>query len=127
MVSNFPVLTILYGAALIVVGAGFYFGTGMASVTALIPAFIGLPVSLLGMIALKAEGARKHLMHVALVLALLALLGTLGRAIPVILSEGFSRGAIWAQLIVGLFSIAYIAVGIKSFIDARKSRAAQAA
>ena len=37
--QNIPRLTLLVGGALVVEGLGFYFGTGMTSMTSMIPAF----------------------------------------------------------------------------------------
>lgn len=51
--------TIGLGVLLILVGVGAYFGSGTKSITALIPAFFGLPISLLGIAALQ-EVAEAH-------------------------------------------------------------------
>ena len=75
-----PRLTIIFGPLLILLGAGGYFGTGQTSVTALIPAFFGVPFLLLGLVALK-DGLRKHAMHAASLLALLGVIGALGRPV----------------------------------------------
>jgi hypothetical protein len=78
--------TILIGLLLTLVGVGSYFYALLTvgdangpSPTALIPAFAGVPILLLGCVALK-ESLRKHAMHIV---ALLALLGfpAPGRAI----------------------------------------------
>src|ERR671911_619556 len=45
-------LTVAFGAALILIGVITYFATGQQSVTALIPAFIGGPVLLAGVVSL---------------------------------------------------------------------------
>ncbi len=45
-------ITFGLGLVLIVLGLGAYFGTGRESLTALIPAFFGLPLALLGVVAL---------------------------------------------------------------------------
>jgi hypothetical protein len=42
-----------FGIVLIILGVAAYLGTGMVSVTALIPAFFGLPILGLGMLARK--------------------------------------------------------------------------
>ncbi len=54
-------VTIGLGIVLLALGLGSYFGTGRTSVTALIPAFFGLPLLALGWLALK-ENVRKHAM-----------------------------------------------------------------
>ena len=67
--------TLYTGVALIVLGIGGYVASGAASVTALIPAFIGSVFVVLGLLGRK-ESRRKHVMHAAMLLALLAIGGT---------------------------------------------------
>src|SRR5947209_18839802 len=67
-------MTIAVGAFLIVLGLIGYLGTGMVSWTALIPAFFGLPLTILGVLALQ-EDWRKHAMHVAVIIGLVGFLG----------------------------------------------------
>jgi len=55
-------ITIIFGIALVGVGLFGFFGTGAEHKTALIPAFLGLPLILLGLLALK-DSLRKHAMH----------------------------------------------------------------
>ena len=59
-----PKITIGLGILLILLGLGGYFGTDAKSFTALIPAFVGVPLLLLGCLALK-DNLRKHAMHAA--------------------------------------------------------------
>jgi len=54
-----PKTTLLFGVSLVVLGLGAYLVTGRESVTALIPAFFGLPVVGLGVAALMREAWRK--------------------------------------------------------------------
>lgn len=73
-------LTLAFSAILIALGLVAYFllaDPGSRSVTALIPAFFGVVFAILGAIALK-ESLRKHAMHGAVLLTLLALGGTGG-------------------------------------------------
>ena len=113
-------IAILAGGLLILEGFGFFYGTGTQSWTALIPAFVGLPILLLGLLALK-ESARKHAMHLATVLGLLGFLASAGRLIssgsfdvssPAPLSQGIMA------LVCGLFFL----LCLKSFVDARRRR-----
>ena len=75
---NMPKISLVVGILLVVQGVGFYVGTSSRSITALIPAFVGLPILVLGIVALK-ESARKHAMHVAAALAMLGFLAAVGR------------------------------------------------
>lgn len=63
------------GALLIVVGLASRFLTGTTSVTALIPAFFGTPIVVLGWLA-RAPERRRTMMHIVAALALLGMLGT---------------------------------------------------
>src|SRR2546423_9576298 len=54
-------------------------GAARASVTALIPTFLGVPLILLGYFSLFKPGMRKHLMHVAVLLGTLGFLASAGR------------------------------------------------
>src|SRR5687768_10040561 len=79
-----PSTAIGIGALLIVVGvAGYVIGTmgDRGSVTALIPAFIGVLLLLLGLLSNARENLRKHLMHAAILVALLGFIATAGRLI----------------------------------------------
>lgn len=68
-------LTRLIGAALVVIGVVAYLVTGMESATALLPAFLGLPLLVLGIVAGAVERSRGVLIA-AVVLAALGVLGT---------------------------------------------------
>ena len=117
-------ITIGIGVLLILLGVGFYFGTGRASVTALIPAFVGLPVAVLGAIALK--GTTKVVMitmHIAVVLTLLGALAGLGRGIMSLAKAGLSAPVV-AQLIMGALCTLHVVLSVRSFIAARKARSA---
>ena len=69
-------VTIGFGVGLILVGVITYIATGGASVTALIPAFVGVPVLLAGIVALRA-GWRLYGLYAACALSALMALGTL--------------------------------------------------
>ena len=117
-------ITIGYGLLMILIGVGGYFGSGMVSVTALIPAFLGTPILILGWIAIQ-DKWRKHAMHGVVLLALISLGGTIPGLIklPTLLSGGeIARPpAVIAQSVVAVLSLVFIVLAVKSFIDARKS------
>ena len=118
-----------YGVVLIVVGLVGYFGTGQASVTALIPAFLGLLLLILG-IAGRRENLRKNAMHIAVAIALLGFLGTVGGLVKLftLLSGGevTRPTAIVIQSIVAVMCGSYVGFGVKSFADARRRRETKA-
>jgi uncharacterized membrane protein len=100
-----------------------YYATGRTSATALIPAFVGTVFLILAMIA-RNEAARKHAMHAAVTLALLGVLGTLGRLVPALLA-GQMGAAVLAQLAMTVLLAGYVALGVKSFKEARRARLAK--
>lgn len=121
-------ITIGLGLVLIVLGLGGYFGTGRESWTALIPALFGLPLVLLGLIALK-EHLRKHAMHVAAVIGLLGFAGTVKglMKLPVLLTGGeLARPAAGAvQAAMAIVCLLFVLLCVRSFIKARRAGAAQ--
>jgi len=119
-----PSTTRTLGLVLILLGLVSYFGTGRISVTALIPAFFGAVFVILALVA-RNEAARKHAMHGAVALALLGLLGTLGRVIPALLAGQLARVAVLAQLAMSLLLAGYIFLGVQSFRQARRARLAK--
>lgn len=64
--------SLILGCVLAFIGVAGYFATGRKSVTALIPLFFGIPFALLGLLT-EGDGLAGH---VALVLALVGLVGT---------------------------------------------------
>jgi hypothetical protein len=114
-----PAMTRLVGLLLAVIGIVSYVGTGRTSVTALIPAFFGAAFLLLAYVA-RNEAARKHAMHVAMLVALIGIAGTASRLIG---ATDFTRPATLAQLVTVLLLGWYLGKGIKSFRDARRARA----
>ena len=115
--------TIGLGIFLIVLGLIGFFATGSQSVTALIPTFFGIVFLILGVVARK-ESARKMVMHIAMVIALLGLIGTFSGLIKFFAlitgGEVTRPAAVIAQTIMALLLIFYLMSGIKTFVDARK-------
>ena len=119
-----PSTTRTLGIILIVLGLIGYFGTGRVSVTALIPAFFGAVFVVLALVA-RSDAARKHAMHAAVAIALLGLLGTLVRLVPALGAGQLARPAVLAQLVMSILLAGYVALGVKSFKDARRARLAR--
>ena len=107
------------GGALVVLGLGAYFGTGRTSITAMIPAFFGVVLLVLGLISLK-EAARKHAMHAA------AVLGLFGFTLPLARLTTKIEVAEWVQLGMSMVSGVFLWLCIRSFLEARRLRAKEA-
>lgn len=110
-------VTQIVGAVLVVLGVVAYVATGFASITALIPSALGLVMLILGLVARRAS-AHQHAIHAALVVALLGALGSLQ---PLGGLADAEPAAITSLLTV-LVCVVYIALGVRSFIAARKAR-----
>ena len=95
--------------------------TGRTSVTALIPAFFGAVLVICALVA-RNEAARKHAMHAAVAIGLIGALAALGRGVPAALAGGATRPAVISQLVMGVLLLVYVALGVQSFIAARKAR-----
>ena len=117
-----PQFTQIIGGALVLEGVGFYLGTGMESMTALIPGFIGLPLVLLGIMAGRMPERRKLLMHIAVTFGLICALGGLMGISS--LMQGEMDGSTYAQLIMLVVGSVYTFACVQSFIHARKAREA---
>jgi hypothetical protein len=89
---SMPLVTRVVGFLLILLGVVGYVGTGAASVTALIPAFVGALFLILALVA-RNPGARKHVMHAAVAIALLAVLGGVPRIISAVSAGDLTRPA----------------------------------
>jgi len=116
-----PSTTRLFGLILIVLGIASYVLTDRTSVTALIPALFGAVLVICALVA-RNEAARKHAMHAAVAVGLVGALASLARGIPAALNGGASRPAVLSQLVMGVLLLIYVALGVQSFIAARKAR-----
>src|SRR5688500_15726888 len=94
------------------------------SVTALIPAFIGLPLLALGLIAEAKPASRKHTMHAAAALGTLGFLGTIGGLVKAIQWMGGTvpgrPAAVRVQAIMAVMCAIFVALCVRSFIAARR-------
>jgi hypothetical protein len=123
-------VTIGIGAALIALGLAGYlvlpgvYGTAR-SVTALIPAFVGAVLLILGGLA-REPNRRRTIMHIAVIVGFVGLLGSLPgvpRVIEMLSGGEVARpAAAVAQSIMAVLLAVYVGLCVKSFIDARRSR-----
>ena len=116
--------TLAFAFAYLVLGIAGFVLTGSTHKTALIPCIFGILFLVFGLSARK-DNLRKHVMHAAVLIALLAFLGT-ARSLPH-LPELFNGTAekpasiITQSLNAGL-SLLYIILAVRSFIQARRAR-----
>jgi hypothetical protein len=118
-----PSTSIALGGLLILIGIiGYAYGlmNSTASITALIPAFFGIVLAALGYAARAKEDLRKHLMHAAVLVALVGFIASAGRLISR-LSELTLSAAVISQIAMAAVCLLFVILGIKSFIDARKN------
>ena len=121
-----PRITVVFSFIYIALGLAGFFLTGAVHKTALIPAVIGVVLLVLGLLGSK-EKLRMHVMHAALLIGLLALLGTAGSLLklPAAFDGTAARPeAVFAQAATAVLSVVYLAVGVRSFIAARRAHAA---
>ncbi len=118
-------LTIVYGVIFIIMGLYGYFGISSESITALIPTFFGIPLLILGWLGLN-EKYLKHTMHIAAVLNLFGLAGTVSGLIKFFKMIGGAEttrpAAVTVQAIMAVLCLVFLIFAVKSFIDARKNR-----
>lgn len=118
-------LSITYGIIFILMGLYSYFGISSESITALIPAFFGIPMLILGWLGLN-EKYLKHSMHGAAVLTLLGFAGTVGGLIKFFKMLGGAEmerpAAVTVQAIMAVLCLLFLIFAVKSFIDARRNK-----
>lgn len=123
-------VTLVFAVLLAILGLGFYIGTGSQHPTALIPLWFGLALGLFGFLAISPnEGRRKLFMHINVTIGLL---GFIGAAVQAVREFGNARSAganpdyiaISAQGAMALLMLVYVLMCVRSFIEARRSRAA---
>lgn len=120
--------TLGVGSLLAVVGVVAYAWSGAASWTALIPAIVGVLLIGCGVLALR-EAYRRHAIHAAMAIALLAVLGSLMNVVRVgeLLAGTAQRpAAVVTSLIMFVVLVVYLVFGIRSFIAARRRRSSAA-
>ncbi|GIW75689.1 MAG: hypothetical protein KatS3mg104_0752 [Phycisphaerae bacterium] len=133
-------VTIIYGVILVLLGFGAY-GLGLAglmgnkaSPTALIPSVFGLILVLLGLVGQFKPSINMHVMHAAVLIALLGCLASAGMGIPKLIRyatdslppEAPVRVGAWVtQTLMAFILAVYVAQCVKSFISARRQRRLQ--
>ncbi len=124
-----PNVAIAFGAVLCAIGLWGYVGADVdkKSVTALIPAFVGIPLIVCGLIAYK-DALRKHAMHAAAAIGLLGFVAGAGRGFMkignAISDDAEIHRAPRLALLMGLVCFVFVATCVWSFIAARRRQRA---
>ncbi|HEY7329202.1 MAG TPA: hypothetical protein VH592_16280 [Gemmataceae bacterium] len=131
-----PFVSVVFGLLLIALGIwGYWGGTlglwerlgfadpGRLSGTALIPAYVGAALVVLGLLALK-ESLLKHAMHGAAMIGLLGFVAAVAR----IAMTGNVQGVGGTSLsLMALLCAGFVALCVNSFVQARRRRRAASA
>ncbi|HEX9960295.1 MAG TPA: hypothetical protein VGB00_05155 [Pyrinomonadaceae bacterium] len=121
-----PSTAIACGILLILIGiTGYVYGwmNGNASLTALIPAAFGLLLAILGAVARAKENLRMHIMHAAVLVGLAGFIIPAARVVSNLGGITLSA-AVVSQIAMALVCLIFVILCVKSFIDARRARAA---
>lgn len=119
--------TIFIGFVLAAVSLGFWFLMGRADMAALHPAGLGVLMLVAGALANTENAKRRMLwMHIAVTLGLIGLLITGIRAVLDLAhgTSGVHPLAFQERAIVAVICVIYVALCVRSFIAARRSRTA---
>ena len=122
-------ITIVFGVALLVLGVGFYFATGAAAPTSLIPAVFGVLLVLCGVLANTPEPRRRMLwMHIAVTLGLAGFIFPAARTISAFIKAHGAPVArplaVAEQAVMAVVCLIFVALCVRSFIEARRARTA---
>jgi hypothetical protein len=107
-------ITLAAGAVLTVLGIAGYALSGAASLTALIPALVGVLLAICGVLA-RQDKLRRHAIHAALAVALLGALGSLMNVVKigqVFAGTAQRPTAVVVSTIMFLILVAYLAVAV---------------
>jgi hypothetical protein len=122
-----PIVSIIFGAVLVALGVWGFISTGQEHQTALIPAYFGGVLVILGLLA-TVERLLKHAMHAAAMIGLLGALLAIGWLV-VSMVQGkadLSRPAIKATGGMAILCLAFVGLCVNSFIQVRRRRRAAA-
>ena len=118
---SIELLTTLYGLFMVIWGFSISLISGSSSITSMIHDFIGVPLAFIGFISMITPTFRKALLHIAVLIGILALLGGLD----------FFRGmftnyyAGLSKLMLLITGFVYVYFCVQSFIFVRRQKKLQ--
>jgi hypothetical protein len=121
-------VTLGFAVLLIALGLVGFLGTGSQHPTALIPTWFGLALGIFGWLAISpSEPRRKLFMHINVTIGLLGFLGAGVRAVQEYVHAGAAGVrpdpiAVASQITMAALLLLYVALCVRSFIAARRSR-----
>ena len=123
---SMPDVSIAVGLFFTLWGVAAYVISDMASMTAMIPMFVGGPIGVMGLLSKMKPEKRKTFMHVSAMFGLLCALGGL-RLPMVIMNDESSTLLIASHTILLILGSLYTYLCVQSFIWIRKQREANEA
>lgn len=124
-------IAMVFGVALVGLGAWGYVATGSEHPTALIPAYFGLGLILCGVMASSEDAKRRMLwMHIAVTVGLLGFLGTVKSVVDAGRLLGGTEFphpiAVEEKAGMSLLCLVFVGLCVRSFIAARRARRLEA-
>ena len=117
-------ISVLYGTVLIVFAVLVSFISESKSITSYIPAILGAPILIFGLLSLWVPAKQKLFMHLSVMIGLFIFLG--GLSVLVSLFSGtLLAKSFWAdfsRLFMSISGAVYLTICIKSFIFIRKQK-----
>jgi hypothetical protein len=117
-------ISVLYGTVLIFFAVLVSFISESKSITSYIPAILGAPILMFGLLSLRVPAKQKLFMHLSVLIGLFIFLG--GLSVLVSLFSGtLLAKSFWAdfsRLFMSISGAVYLTICIKSFIFTRKQR-----
>ena len=117
-------ISVLYGAVLIIFAVLVSFISESKSITSYIPAILGAPILMFGLLSLRVPAKQKLFMHLSVLIGLFIFLG--GLSVLVSLFSGtLLAKSFWAdfsRLFMSISGAVYLTICIKSFIFIRKQK-----
>ena len=121
---NTAQVSVIYGVLLALFAVCVSFASGSNSLTSYIPAMLGLPILVLGLVALAVPAKQKLVMHINVVIGLIIFLAGLS-VIGGLFSGTIFGTSFWADLSKLFMTVSgalYLTICVRSFIFIRKKR-----
>ena len=122
-------LTIVVALILIILGVAVFVATGSHAPTALIPAYFGILLGILGVLANTGNRKRRMLfMHIAVTVGLIGFVFPGWRGVGDLITQMHGQIilrpiAMKEELAMGAICLVYVLLCVRSFISARRNRA----